>query len=265
MKPTTFQSLLSATILMVALDIGAAPRLELFPTSVAENIRHASESASKMETEMEVVMRKMDEQQKLYQSAQCDNSSKDQGCGQIKRQIGETYREFLGTLKDTLPDVKTALQSTANELGSKIRQQLGNSMTPRDVQNLISGKKHSAGSIRKATGRKQGRISRMLDKINQMISLHRNNAPIPAMLAAEIYADSSEALDIMTAIESTISASEVPLMLEGLWNGGPNEEMMGIVEATKVLLFGEADEVALPQLVNAPAKVEDDFSDWIIE
>lgn len=265
MNRMTLQILLSAALLMVALDVIAVPRIELFPTSVAENIRHASERASQMENDMESVMTKMDRQLALYHSAKCDNSSTDQGCQHIKKQISDTYLEFLTALKQTLPEVKSALQSTADELGSKIHQQLGNRMTPRGIQNLLNGKEHTAATIREATGHRQGRMSKLFNKVYRMIATNSNNAPTSAILAAEVYADSSEALDVISAIEADITASEVPLRLEGLWNGGPNQQMLNVVSATKTLLFGDAEEEALPKLVNAPTEVKDDYSDWTIE
>ena len=71
------------------------PTIRLFPTTVVEDLRQTGNVARDMETGLQDVIGKLDQQQQLYQESKCEGAENDSGCQRLARQIGATYLEML--------------------------------------------------------------------------------------------------------------------------------------------------------------------------
>jgi hypothetical protein len=244
----------------------AGPTINLFPTSVVENLQQSAESARAMENSMEGIVAKLDNQMALYQESHCDRSDMDAGCSQIKRGLSDTYTQMLDQMAAQLPAMKQAMQSTAKTLGKNLRLELGKKMTPLDLQRLIQGKASDAQSVRQRNGKRQGRMSSMLSAYHKLITVSSHNKQSQAMLAAEFYADASETLEYIDLIQMEIDQSKVIGGLSSLWNGEPSEQMTQVVGNVKALLFGEIDDSnVIPDTPMNPNTTGLNDSQWIID
>jgi len=268
-KKTILSAAISASFAAVIFysptNLATTPTLNLFPTSVVENLQASADSAKEMEDSMEGIVAQMDNQLQLYKESKCEASDADAGCTQIKKGINTTYMSMLDKMQAQLPTMKRAMQSTAKTLGKNIRTELGRKMTVLDLQRLIQGKKGGVKNIRKISGRRQGRMSGMLSQYHKMISLSSHKTQTQAILAAEIYADATETLDYINLIQMEIDQSKVMGGLSTLWNGEPSEQMVSTVLSVKTMLFGDVEGDVIPEMLAAPIDPALDDSDWVIE
>ena len=257
---------LATTTLYAPSSLAASPTLNLFPTSVVENLQASADSAKAMESSMEGIVAQMDNQMQLYNDSKCEASDADAGCTQIKKGINNTYMKMLGEMEAQLPVMKRAMESTARKLGGNIRTELGRKMTTLDLQRVIQGKKGGPQNIRKVSGKRQGRMSKSLSRYHSLISISSNKGQNQAMLAAEIYADSVETLDYIELIQMEINQSKMLGGIGTIWNGEPSEQMMATVGSVKALLFGEEDgDGFIPENVAPSSDPALDDSDWTID
>lgn len=256
---------LAGTVIYSPNSLAVAPTLNLFPTSVVENLQASADSAKEMEDGMESIVAQMDNQLQLYKDSKCEASDADAGCTQIKKGINTTYMSMLDKMQQQLPTMKQAMESTSKTLGKNIRTELGRKMTPLDLQRVIQGKKGGVKKIRKVTGKRQGRMSGMLSKYHSMISLSSQKTQTQALLAAEIYADATETLDYINMIQMEIDQSKVMGGITTMWNGEPSEQMISTVTNVKAMLFGNVDGEVIPESPVPEINPEQDDSGWVIE
>ena len=83
-----------------------APTIRLFPTTVVEDLRQTSTVAKEMETGLQEVIGRLDQQQQLYQESKCDGAEDDPGCQRLAKQLGATYLDMLGIMEERLPDME---------------------------------------------------------------------------------------------------------------------------------------------------------------
>lgn len=244
----------------------ATPTLNLFPTSVVENLQASAQTAKQMESSMETIIAQLENQMVLFNDSKCDANDSDAGCAEIKKGISRTYGKLLDEMEQQLPEIKQAMLATEKTLGRNIRSELGKKMTPLDLQRLVQGKKNNAKSVRRISGKRQGRMSKMLSQYHSMIALSNNQGQSQAMLAAEIYTDAAETLDYIALLESEISRSKGISAIGEIWNGEPSDEMVATVNSVKTLLFGEQDQAGIPDIVQNHFQSNGvDDSDWVIE
>lgn len=256
---------LGSAVFYAPISHAAMPTLNLFPTSVVENLQASADSAKEMENSMEGIVAQMDNQLQLYKDSKCEGSDGDQGCADIKKGINAAYMKMLDQMAAQLPTMKQAMKSTADTLGKNIRTELGKKMTALDLQRVIQGKKSSVKDTRKRSGKRQGRMSSMLNKYHKMITLSSHQTQSQAILAAEIYSDATETLDYINLIQMEIDHSKVIGGLSTLWNGEPSEQMVSTVNNVKAMLFGEVDVNVIPEMITPLADSQHNDSDWIIE
>jgi hypothetical protein len=56
-----------------------APTIRLFPTTVVEDLRQTSSVAKEMETGLQEVIGRLDQQQQLYEQSKCEGAENDSG------------------------------------------------------------------------------------------------------------------------------------------------------------------------------------------
>ena len=136
---TVVYGLLIITVLTTALLVGRAafantPTIRLFPTTVVEDLRQTGEVARDMETGLQEIIGRLDQQQQLYQESKCDGAENDSGCQRLARQIGATYLEMLTVMDERLPDMEHTVNNTRISLEKNLRSELGRKMTPWTLQ-----------------------------------------------------------------------------------------------------------------------------------
>ena len=75
-----FSIILSLLVSVQALAGTQAPTIRLFPTTVVEDLRQTSAVAKEMESGLQEVIGRLDQQQQLYQESKCDGAEDDPGC-----------------------------------------------------------------------------------------------------------------------------------------------------------------------------------------
>ena len=97
-RPKFVTRLLGGCVLLLPMAVPASsqtPTIKLFPTTVLEEIRHTGNVAAEMETGLQTVIARLDEQQQFYIQSKCEGNEGDPGCEQIARQMGKSYLEML--------------------------------------------------------------------------------------------------------------------------------------------------------------------------
>jgi hypothetical protein len=86
-------------MLLAALQANAdTPTIRLFPTTVVEDLRQTSSVAKEMETGLQEVIGRLDQQQQLYEESKSDGAESDPGCQRLAKQLGATYLDMLGIM-----------------------------------------------------------------------------------------------------------------------------------------------------------------------
>lgn len=224
-----------------------APTIRLFPTTVLEDIKQTGNAALEMETGLQDVIARLDQQQQLFQESKCDGAEGDPGCARIVKQLGATYLEMLSTMDEKLPTMEEAVNSTHYSLEKRLRTELGQKMTPWTLQEMLLGKAsgEQAEAIRPVLrGRSGMRLSDRFKQYYQLVSHSRSTGSHSlAVIASDIYLDMKEASDLIARTREEISRATLMEQLNQSF-GIVTPEMQQVVADVKTILFGELDTLA---------------------
>lgn len=242
------------------------PRINLFPTSVVESLSETSRAAREMESGMYAVVAKLDKQQQAYSSTRCEGSD-DRGCVQLRKAIRGTYKEMLGVMQKSIPEIRSTLDATANSMGASLRSEIGRKMTPGDVQRILAGRSASSRAIPNITSSpsRQGKLSKMFSRYYELVKRGGNQADALPVLASQIYLDSMQSLYFLDLIEAEIGSQSTELVLELEW-GELTDQISATVTDVKALLWGETDrsEDILEVGLEEPAP-QDTYADLLVK
>ena len=216
------------------------PRLNLFPSDVAEHLSNTGTVAATMEKGLKETIQKLEAQKKLYDETGCKGSD-DPGCEEIAKQMGDHYMEMITIMKEHLPEMKQSIMATNKGIEKNLRKELGKKATPADIQRLISKSKNPRVF-------KNGRysLSKRFARYYELIRAAGSGNNL-ATLASEIYLDSRGVLDTIDLMDAEIARQETLHKL-GQMYGTLTPEMMNTVSAVKAVIFGEQDNYqALPE------------------
>jgi hypothetical protein len=236
-------------IMPVAVQAGSQPpTIQLFPTTVLEEIKHTGDVAAQMETGLQSVIGRLDEQQKLYMQSKCEGNEGDPGCERIARQMGKSYLEMLAIMGDRLPEMETAVNNTSASLEKRLRKELGQKRTSWTLQELLVGAQ-SDGANKADRPVLRGRSGmRLSDRFHQYYQLvARSGGEVNsslAVIASDIYLDMQETSGLIARTREEISRATLMEQLNQSF-GTITPEMQEVVAGVKSILFGE-DEALMP-------------------
>ena len=223
-----------------------APTIRLFPTTVVEDLRQTSSVAREMETGLQEVIGRLDQQQQLYQESKCDGAESDPGCLRLSRQLGATYLEMLAIMEERLPDMEHTVNNTRLSLEKRLRSELGNKMTSWTLQETLLGSSSSTTKPPSPTlrGRSGMRLSERFKQYYQLVATSSSNSDQSlAVLASDIYLDMDETSELIARTREEIARATLIEQLNQSF-GTITPEMMEVVGGVKSILFGdEADYV----------------------
>ncbi|MFV1973178.1 MAG: hypothetical protein ACC648_05600 [Thiohalobacterales bacterium] len=238
------RQLLSGCLLLpVAVHAGpSAPTIKLFPTTVLEEIKHTGNVAAEMETGLQAVISKLDEQQKLYLESKCEGNEGDPGCERIARQLGKSYLEMLNVMEEKLPEMETAVNATSSSLEKRIRKELGQKKTSWTLQELLIGDESgntTAASQPSLRGRSGMRLSARFSQYYQLVARSggKTNSSL-AVIASDIYLDMQETSSLIARTREEIARATLMEQLNQSF-GTITPEMQEVVAGVKAILFGE--------------------------
>lgn len=219
-----------------------APTLRLFPTTVIEDIKHTGNVAQEMETDLQNVIARLDQQAKLFAESKCDDTALDAGCAQISKQLGATYLEMLNTMGDRLPDMEKAVRNTQVSLEKRLRSELGEKMTSWDLQEMLLGE--GSAKVAQAQSSLRGRSGmRLSDRFRQYYKLVAHPASKStssmAVIASDIYLDMQETSALIALTQQEIGRTALMEELNQSL-GMITPEMQEVVAGVKTILFGDA-------------------------
>ena len=232
---------------------GNTPTIRLFPTTVVEDLRQTSNVAREMETGLQEVIGRLDQQQELYLQSKCDGAESDPGCQRLSRQLGATYLEMLSIMEERLPDMEHTVNNTRLSLEKRLRSELGNKMTPWALQETLLGT-DGGGSIDQTSPAMRGRSGmRLSERFKQYYQLVASSASKSdqslAVLASDIYLDMDETAELIARTREEIArATLIEQLNQSL--GTITPEMMEVVGGVKSILFG--DEGDYTQIAGPP-------------
>ena len=224
------------------------PTIRLFPTTVVEDLRQTGNVARDMETGLQEVIGRLDQQQELYNESKCDGADNDTGCQRLARQIGATYLEMLTIMEERLPDMEHTVNNTRNSLEKGLRNELGKKMTPWTLQEtLIGGTANKTATQAAPTlrGRSGMRLSERFKQYYQLVATSgaRGDQSL-AVLASDIYLDMEETSLLIQRTRQEIARATLMEQLNQSF-GIITPEMIEVVGGVKSILFGDADSTAL--------------------
>jgi hypothetical protein len=249
--PNIVGGLMTGCLLVTPVAVQAgpqAPTIQLFPTTVLEEIKHTGDVAAQMETGLQAVITRLDEQQKLYMQSKCEGNEGDPGCERIARQLGKSYLEMLTVMGDRLPEMETAVNNTSASLEKRLRSELGQKKTSWTLQEMLVGEQ--SGSASKADrpvlrGRSGMRLSDRFHQYYQLVA--RSGGEVNsslAVIASDIYLDMQETSSLIARTRDEISRATLMEQLNQSF-GTITPEMQEVVAGVKSILFGE-DESLMP-------------------
>lgn len=222
-----------------------SPTIKLFPTTVLEEIKHTGSVAAEMETGLQAVIARLDEQQMLYIESKCEGNEGDPGCEQIARQMGTSYLEMLSIMNERLPEMETAVNSTSTSLEKRIRRELGQKNTSWTLQEILIGVQANAeGKDNQPTlrGRSGMRLSDRFQRYYKLVALSGGQPSSSlAVVASDIYLDMQETSTLIARTREEIARATLMEQLNQSF-GTITPEMQEVVAGVKSILFGEAQE-----------------------
>ncbi|MBT8131417.1 MAG: hypothetical protein KJO35_04050 [Gammaproteobacteria bacterium] len=238
--------LLGSVVTTTAIAASTSPTIRLFPTTVLEDIRHTGQVAEEMESGLQSVISKLDQQQQLFVEAKCDGAEGDPGCDQIAKQLGATYLGMLNIMNEKLPDMERAVSSTRNSLEKRLRTEVGKKMTPWDLQENLLGNTPQAAA--KAQPAMRGRSGlRLSERFQQYYSLVASNGggseQSLTVVASDIYLDMDEAANLIARTQEEIGRATLMEQLNQSF-GVITPEMQEVVHGVKSILFGDFEGAA---------------------
>ena len=229
-----------------------APTIRLFPTTVVEDLRQTSSVAREMETGLQEVIGRLDQQQQLYQQSKCDGAESDPGCQRLSRQLGATYLEMLNIMEERLPDMEHTVNNTRLSLEKRLRSELGNKMTSWTLQETLLGKSSDTTQPPSPTlrGRSGMRLSERFRQYYQLVATSSSSSDQSlAVLASDIYLDMDETSELIARTREEIARATLIEQLNQSF-GTITPEMMEVVGGVKTILFG--DETDYVQVAGPP-------------
>jgi hypothetical protein len=241
---------LAILVCVIATGLGGvaraeAPTIMLFPTTVLEEIKHTGNVASEMETGLQAVIARLDEQQQLYLASKCQGNEGDPGCERMARQLGKSYLEMLDIMAERLPEMETAVNATSASLEKRIRKELGQKKTPWTLQELLIGgaEEGSAAKGPVLRGRSGMRLSdRFKQYYNLVARSNGQESSSLAVIASDIYLDMQETSLLIARTREEISRATLMEQLNQSF-GTITPEMQEVVAGVKSILFGEEGEI----------------------
>ncbi len=219
------------------------PSIRLFPTTVVEDLRQTSSVAREMETGLQEVIGRLDQQQQLYQESKCEGAEDDRGCQRLAKQIGATYLDMLSIMEERLPDMEHTVNNTRISLEKRLRSELGRKMTSWDLQeNLLGGSESSTSKTSPALrGRSGMRLSERFKQYYQLVaSAGSHSDQSLAVVASDIYLDMEETSELIARTREEIARATLMEQLNQSF-GIITPEMMEVVGGVKSILFGDAE------------------------
>jgi hypothetical protein len=241
-QPLAVMMLLTAPFLMGA---ARGPALQLFPTTVLEDIKETGQVAGEMETGLQDVIGRLDRQQQLFMDSKCDGADEDPGCARIAKQLGASYMEMLNVMGDRLPDMERSVNSTRTSLEKRLRAELGLKMTPWTLQETLLGNQPNGAEPAqpKLRGRSGLRLSQRFQQYYKLVAQPgRGTEHSLAVVAADIYLDMEEASVLIAQTREEIGRATLLEELNQSF-GVITPEMQQVVNGVKSILFGEAGQV----------------------
>jgi uncharacterized protein YaiE (UPF0345 family) len=251
---------LALTLPVAAFAQSTTPTIRLFPTTVVEDLRQTSSVAKEMETGLQEVIGRLDQQQQLYNESKCDGAESDPGCQRLAKQLGATYLDMLGIMEERLPDMEHTVNNTRLSLEKRLRSEIGNKMTSWTLQETLLGGNPQATTEPAPTmrGRSGMRLSERFRQYYKLVASSSSQSDQSlAVLASDIYLDMDETSELIARTREEIARATLIEQLNQSF-GTITPEMMEVVGGVKSILFGdEADyvQVAGPP----PASVEEAY------
>jgi hypothetical protein len=230
----------------------AAPTIRLFPTTVVEDLRQTSSVAKEMESGLQEVIGRLDQQQQLYLESKCDGAEDDPGCQRLARQLGATYLDMLTIMEERLPDMEHTVNNTRISLEKRLRSELGNKMTSWTLQEtLLGGYPHEVSPPSPTMrGRSGMRLSERFKQYYQLVASSSSQTDQSlAVLASDIYLDMEETSELIARTREEIARATLIEQLNQSF-GTITPEMMEVVGGVKSILFG--DETSQMQVAGPP-------------
>lgn len=257
--PTALAFLLAAGLLLSGnapanSTQGNSPTIRLFPTTVVEDLKQTSSVAKEMETGLQEVIGRLDQQRELYLGSKCEGADNDPGCERLARQIGATYLEMLGIMEERLPDMEHTVNNTRLSLEKRLHSEIGNKMTPWSLQEMLLGGATSDAPASTSAGptlrgRSGMRLSERFRQYYQLVASSGGSTDQSlAVLASDIYLDMDETSTLIARTREEIARATLVEQLNQSF-GAITPEMMEVVGGVKSILFGDE---AMEYAVSAP-------------
>lgn len=233
--------ILALLMLPLADALANTPTIRLFPTTVVEDLQQTSTVAREMESGLQEVIGRLDQQQLLYLESKCEGAENDPGCQRLSKQLGATYLEMLGIMEERLPDMEHTVNNTRLSLEKRLRSELGNKMTPWMLQDTLLGSESNASSEPQPSmrGRSGMRLSERFRQYYRLVASSgaKSNQSL-AVLASDIYLDMDETSALIARTREEIARATLIEQLNQSF-GTITPEMMEVVGGVKSILFGD--------------------------
>ena len=236
------------TVILTSDARANSPTIRLFPTTVVEDLKHTGNVARDMETGLQEVIGRLDQQQQLYNESKCDGAEDDSGCQRLARQIGATYLDMLTIMEERLPDMEHTVNNTRRSLEKGLRNELGRKMTPWTLQETLIGSTAQTAQAKASPtlrGRSGMRLSERFKQYYQLVATSGAKGDQSlAVLASDIYLDMEETSLLIQRTRQEIARATLMEQLNQSF-GIITPEMIEVVGGVKSILFGDADSAPL--------------------
>ncbi len=157
---------------------------------------------------------------------------------------------MLDQLEKKLPELERSLKAANNILGKRIKDTVGNRITPSQLFKTIA--RHETKS---RTSRKKSSVAKRLSRLQQILGKKVGGAP--EVRASKLFLDQAESLTIITALRTEIPNQRHELETQ-IKVGIFDDKTIDTVRKVQSVLFEEEDDDDLP---SEETEEEDIFKD----
>jgi len=237
----TTLSLTASNIVNAQGQSQTAPTINLFPSTVIQDLKNSVRATNDMEKGMEPIIKQMDETMVLFKSANCDGEAGDSGCSQLKKQMQQQYLDLLTQMEGVLPSVEKSIKATNKSLAKSITTKIGKYKTPVQIQReILAGKKPLE---EKLVAGKPGKLSTKFRKLLAIAS-SKGQSGSTVVTAASFFLETKQSLSLIEQTRAAIAQAKTQAALD-LSLGTLSDEMINTVSSVKSILGDESGEVGI--------------------
>lgn len=222
------------------------PLISLFNHEVISSSKTYHSNFQDVNDSLDPTFSEIEKVKNLYKKKDCAPESSNKSCIKLKKRMQNVYLKMLDQLEETLPELEESLEKANNVLGKRIKDTVGNRMTPEQLFKSI-GQYETKSHVK----RKKTSIAKRLSRLHDIIGKKVGGAP--EVRASKLFLDQTESLTIIASLRTEIPNQRHELETQ-IKLGTFDQGLIAALEEVRSVLFEEEEGEILPEEDEGPGE-----------